>query len=116
VDEFLTVAAGINGLRRDNDRTFVKTWLKLSIEASSAEMMFESPEAHDQIRRREKITRPSKSRLHHAEYLQRWKPPTQSDIDGMADDPDGLRYSLDYRSDIGSTFVRDIVSGLEGAS
>lgn len=114
VDEFLGVAAGINGLRRDNDATFIRTWRKFNAEASNPREMLENPEAHELIRRRERIARPSKSRLHHAEYLQRWEPPEPADLETMVNDPDTLRFGLDYRAWIGSTFVRDIVGGLAG--
>ena len=113
VDEFLIVAAGIDGLRRTNDPVFIKGWLKLNIEARNARELLENAQAHALIRLRERITRPSKSRLHHSEYLQRWKPPV-ADIEGMATNPDRLRFGLDYRAWIGSTFVSDIVSGLAG--
>jgi hypothetical protein len=114
LDEFLIVAAEINGLRRVNDAVFIKSWLKLNIEASNAQELLANAEAHALIRLRERITRPTKSRLHHSEYLQRWKPPV-ADIEGMASDPDRRRYGLDYRAWIGSTFVSDIVTGLAGA-
>ena len=115
VDQFLNVAAGIDGLRRSNDAMFIKSWLKLNIQATSAQGLLENAEAHALIRHRERITRPNKSRLHHSEYLQRWKPPDLAEIESMANDPDRLRFGLDYRAWIGSTFVRDIVSGLAGA-
>ncbi len=116
LNEFMAVAAGINGLRRDNDAAFIRTWLKLNTEASSAQAMLESVESQDLISRREKITRPSKARLHHSEYLQRWTPPEPTEMESMAGNPDTIRFGLDYRAWIGSTFVRDIVGGLEGTS
>jgi len=115
VDQFLIFADGIDGLRRANDAVFIKNWLKLNIEATNAKGSLENAEAHALIRQRERITRPSKSRLHHPEYLERWKPPDLAEIERMASDPDRLRFGLDYRAWIGSTFVRDIVSGLAGA-
>jgi hypothetical protein len=113
VDKFFDVAALINGLRRANDAAFIKSWLKLNMEATTSQEMLENAEAHALIRQRERITRPSKSRLHHAEYLQRWKLPAE--IERMASNPDSLRFGLDYRAWIGSRFVSDIVSGLAGA-
>ncbi|TRZ49139.1 hypothetical protein D4S03_08765 [bacterium] len=115
VDQFLAVAADLDGLRRANDAVFIKNWLKLNIQAASAQGMLENAEAHALIRHRERNTRPNKSRLHHFEYLQRWKPPDLAGIESMASDPDRLRFGLDYRAGIGSTFVRDIVCGLAGA-
>ncbi len=114
VDQFLIVAAGMDGLRRNNDSAFIKGWLKLSIEETNAQRLLENPEAHELIRYRERNTRPRKSRLHHPEYLKRWKPPEASDIVSMENDPDRLRFGLDYRAWIGSTFVSDIVNGLSG--
>lgn len=116
VDEFLKLASQLKGLRRDNDASFIKAWVKYSIEASNALEMWNNPEAHELISRRERITRPNKSRLHHNDYLQRWTSPEQARIDSMCDDPDSLRFRLDYRSWIGNIFVSDIVKGLEGRS
>jgi hypothetical protein len=115
VDQFLVVAAGIDGLRRPNDNVFIKSWLELSNKAPNAQGLLENAEAHALIRQRERITRPTKSRLHHSEYLQRWNPPDRAELEKMATDPDRLRFGLDYRAWIGSTFVMDIVGGLAGA-
>ncbi len=115
VDQFLVLAAGIDGLRRPNDAVFIRSWLKLATEATSADELLENAETHALIRNRERITRPSKSRLHHAEYLQRWKPPEPAEIASMMSNVDRLRFALDYRAWIGSIFVRDIVLGLAGA-
>jgi hypothetical protein len=114
VDQFLVVANSINGIRRANDDVFIKSWLKLNIEAPNAQGLLENAEAHALIRQRERITRPSKSRLFHSEYLQRWKPPDLAEIERIASNPDRLRFEFDYRAWIGSTFVLDIVTGLAG--
>lgn len=113
VEEFLDLAASLNALRRENDRAFVRSWLKLNLAAGSPQQMLENAEAHELIRRREKLTRPRKSRLHHVEYLERWKPLEQETLDSIAQNPDQLRFGLDYRAWIGSVFVRDILEGLE---
>ena len=110
VEEFVLVVTGLKALRRLNDATFIRSWLKLSTEAKAAKGLLENREAHELIRLRERITRPSKSRLHHFEYLERWRLP--DDIASLADEPDKLPFGLDYRAWIGSRFVRDIVSGL----
>jgi hypothetical protein len=115
VEQFLIVASDIKGLRR-NDAFFIKSWLRLNIEAASAKDFLENSEAHTLIRNRERVTRPNKSRLYHIEYLQRWKPPEQKDLGSMASNLDNLRYGLVYRAGIGNTFVRDIIGGLAGAS
>lgn len=113
VEEFLELASSLNAIRRENDKVFVKTWLKINLAAGTPKQMLESSEAHDLIRRREKLTRPRKSRLHHVEYLERWKSPNQGVIDSIAQNPDQLRFGLDYRAWIGSVVVRDILKGLE---
>lgn len=112
IEAFLTLATGLNALRRQNDASFIKSWLKLNLNARSAKAMLNNNEAQELIRRRERLTRPSKARLHHIEYLQRWKPPEASDMESMASDADRLRFGLDYRARIGSTFVVDIGQGL----
>ena len=108
IEGFLNLATGLNALRRKSDASFIKDWLKLTLDASNSKAMLNSNEAQELIRRRERSTRPSKSRLHHIEYLQRWKPPEASDMELMANDPNRLRFGLDYRARIGSTFVVDI--------
>jgi len=112
VDQFLLLAASINGLRRPNDSMFIKSWLKLTTEATNANGLLENADAQALIRQRERIARPSKSRLFHAEYLERWKPIEAAEIEKSANDRNKLRYWFDYRSWIGSTFVADIVAGL----
>ena len=114
VDHFLILAAGIHGLRRPNDTVFIRNWLKFSTESNTAHELLENGEAHALIRSRERTTRPSKSRLHHPEYLQRWKPPEPADIASIAGNANTLQFGLDYRAWIGSTFVQDIVGGLVG--
>jgi hypothetical protein len=112
VDEFLMLASSVNGLRRPNDSVFIKSWRKLVVEANNAHGLLENAEAHALIRQRERITRPSKSRLFHAEYLARWKPIESAEIEKSATDPNKLCFWFDYRAWIGSTFVCDIVAGL----
>ena len=113
LDEFFELATSLGAIRRENDKAFLRAWLKLNLDSSSPGGMLEDSEAHDLIRRREKVTRPRKSRLHHTEYLQRWNSPDQASIDSMAQNPNRLRFGLDYRAWIGSVFVRDVLQGLE---
>jgi hypothetical protein len=108
VEEFLCLAKGMNALRRVNDALFIKTWLRLNTTANSARSFLNSREADELIRQRERITRPTKSRLYHLEYLQRWKPPDS--IESIADDPHDVRFRLDYRAKWGRTFVQDILT------
>jgi hypothetical protein len=112
VDEFLDIAASLKALRRPNDRTFIKNWLEVNLGATSDQEMWLNAEAHTLIRQREKITRPNKARLHHTEYLQRWKPLTITDVATIAADDDLVRFGLDYRAWIGSIFVQDIMTAL----
>lgn len=112
VDEFLNIAAEINAFRRPNDRLFIKQWLAFNLRATNAQEMWANADAHTLIRQRERITRPSKSRLHHPEYLQRWKPLTSTDLASIAADDDRVRYGLDYRAWIGNVFVQDIMTAL----
>ena len=116
LDEFFVLASGMDAVRRLNDKTFIQQWTQLNIQAAGPDEMFDNAEAHSRIRERERITRPTKSRLHHPEYLQRWNPPKQGDIDSMGTSMDTLCFGLDYRAWIGSTFVRDIMDGLAGAA
>ena len=102
VEEFLDLATGLNALRRINDAMFIKTWLKLNTESKNARASFDNPQAHDLIHQRERITRPTKSRLQHSEYLQRWNPPDPAQIELIANDPNELRFGLNYRARIGS--------------
>lgn len=111
IDEFIALAEKRGSLRR-NDHTFLKSWLGLNVKASSARGIWDSQDARGLIRRREKLTRPSKSRLVHADYLKRWKPPSASDVSGLAKNPDTLRYGLDYRARIGNMFVQDVMAPL----
>jgi hypothetical protein len=113
VEEFLDLATGLNALRRMNDAIFIKTWLKLNTASKNARASFDNPHAHDLIQQRERITRPTKSRLHHPEYLQRWNPPDPARIELIENDPDELRFGLNYRAWIGSTFVHDIVAKMD---
>lgn len=114
IEEFLAIAGEMGALRR-NDVAFIKSWHTLNAEAATAAAMLNSRPAQELIIHRERTTRPSKSRLQHPEYLQRWQPPRPAEVEGMRHDLDRLRYLLDYRAPIGSTFVRDIAQGLAEA-
>lgn len=112
IEDFVAMAVTMKAIRRPNDAEFIKSWLNFNLEAARAIDMLENATAHELIRRRERITRPTKSRLHHTDYLERWTPPEPAQMKSMTDDLDSLRFGLDYRGWIGSNFVRDIVDGL----
>jgi hypothetical protein len=112
VDDFLAMAVTLKAIRRPNDIAFIKSWLQLNVKAPGPRGMLKNAAAHELIRNRERITRPTKSRLYHTDYLERWTPPKPAQMKSMTDDPDRLRFGLDYRGWIGSNFVRDIVNGL----
>lgn len=111
IDEFLALSEGLSALRR-NDHTFLKGWLRFNVKASNARAIWDSQDARGLIRHREKLTRPAKGRLFHPDYLKRWKPPSASEVAGLAKNPDSLRYGLDYRARIANTFVQDIMVAL----
>ena len=112
-EPFFEIARTMKAFRRPNDAPFITQWLQMNTRAASPEEMLENQAAHELIRLRERITRPSKSRLRHPEYLKRWNPPKPADIDAIRDDSATLQYGQDYRAWIGSTFVSDILQGLK---
>lgn len=111
IDEFLGLATQIGGLRRSIDGMFLKEWLQLATTATDGPSLLNNPKAHESIRRRERSIRPNKSRLYHTEYLQRWTPPKATDITSTSEDANRVRYELNFRAPIGSTFVQDITGG-----
>lgn len=111
VDEFLNLHGVQTAIRR-NDRTFIKSWHGVNVKAANALEMWGNLDSRTLIRQRERVARPHKARLHHAEYLQRWKPFSSADLANIPGDQNRIRYALDYRGWIGSTFVQDIMAGL----
>jgi hypothetical protein len=103
----------MKAVRRDNDLHFITKWLQLNNGATTPEEMLENQAAHELISLRERITRPTKSRLRHSEYLKRWNPPEPAKFAALADDIATLQFGQDYRAWIGRTFVSDILRGLE---
>lgn len=112
VEEFLNITAQLQAIRRPNDSTFVKGWFGLAVNASNAKAVWESTEARALIRARERLTRPHKARLHHPDYLKRWKPLSAAELSSIAVSHDQVRYGLDYRAWIGNAFVQDIMAAL----
>lgn len=111
VVEFLNLEDLRTAIRR-NDRTFIKSWHGLTVKANSPLEIWDNQESRALIRQRERIARPHKARLNHPEYLQRWKPLSSGDLANIAKDDNRIRYALDYRAWIGSTFVQDIMAAL----
>jgi|GEM_PF-2218356 len=113
VDSFVTIAGAMKAIRKPGETLFIKRWFEMNKHATSAEEMFESEEAEKLIRHRERVTRPTKSRLRFPEYLKRWKPPKPAEIDAMRDGSSALRFGYDYRAKMGRIFVSDILQGLK---
>lgn len=97
---------------RPNDIPFLKKWLKMCLEAKDGASLLRDPDARRLIIAREKAVRPVKHRIGQEKYLRQWDPPNS--LDGPEyTDPGRLPYLLDFRSDIGGVFVREIVAGLK---
>jgi hypothetical protein len=103
--EFVTVPTVASALRPGNrgDRWFIDGWLERCVAASTAEALLSDKTAKDLIRERERRVKPAKSRLKHEKHLKQWKPARVSE---------GV-YQFDYRHNIGSRFVSEILDGME---
>jgi hypothetical protein len=111
LDEFTGIAAQMKAVRA-NDLGFFEGWLKACLSAGRGEDLLVDKHAETMIRHRESIKRQHKARLSHSDYLRNWKPPNPTD--GLFADERHVPYWLDFRSPIGGTVVREIVSGLKG--
>jgi len=103
--EFVTVPTVGSALRPGNrgDRWFIEGWLERCVTASTAEALLSDEKARDLIRERERRVKPAKSRLKHEKHLKQWKSDRVSK---------GV-YQFDYRHQIGSRFVMEILEGME---
>jgi len=97
---------------RPSDRSFLKEWLELCQEAGDGKSLLRDDRARKLLMRREKAVRPLKHRLGQEKYLRQWASPESLDGQWYADSHH-LPYLLDYRSNIGGIFVREIVAGLK---
>ena len=100
---------------RPSDKVFLREWLKLCQDAGDGKSFLTDVRARESVRRREKTVRPLKHRLGQEKYLRQW--PSPASLDGWwYADSNHLPYLLDYRSNIGGVFVREIVAGLKEKS
>ena len=97
---------------RPSDRQFLREWLKMCRDAKDGKTMFRDVRGRESLRRRESTVRPLKHRLGQEKYLRQWESPESLDSQWYADS-NHLPYLLNYRSDIGGVFVREIVAGLK---
>jgi len=87
------------------DAEFLKDWLRHCREARTSDSFLGDPTVQELIVARERICKPRKARLTHPKHLETWNRilPKSNRI-----------YQLDFRTSIGSVFVRRIVEGLSG--
>lgn len=112
VDQFIVLLEGKCRLRT-SDKLFLREWLKLCREARDGKALLRAAPARDSVKRRERAVRPLKHRLGQDKYLRQWKSPDSLDSQWYSDS-NHLPHLLNYRSDIGGVFVREIVTGLKG--
>jgi hypothetical protein len=96
---------------RPSDKQFLREWLMLCRDAKDGKTLLRDTRARGSVEQRESAVRPLKHRLGQEKYLRQWPSPESLDGQWYAD-PNHLPYLLNYRSDIGGDFVRDIVAGL----
>jgi hypothetical protein len=104
-NEFVTVPNVASALRLGpkGDRWFIDRWLDRFLAAPSARALLADGQARDLIKEREVRVKPAKARLKYAKHLKQWK----SDRVGDA------VYQFNYRHNIGSRFVSEILDGME---
>jgi len=108
-DEFVEVARRIDAIKLMRDPPFINGWLAFIRSARNASDVIDSVEAESLIRQRESVTRKYKGRFLHPEYLKRWRPPEGNELRRIER---RLEFGLNYRADIGYTFVDDILHGI----
>ena len=103
-NEFVTVPTVASALRPGpkGDRWFIDGWLERFLAAPSAKALLEDVQARSLLKEREVRIKPAKARLKHAKHLKQWK----SDRVGDA------VYQFNYRHNIGSRFVSEILDGM----
>lgn len=104
-NEFVTVPTVASALRLGpkGDRWFIDGWLERFLAAPSAKVLLADVQARNLLKEREVRIKPAKARLRHVKHLKQWK----SDRVGDA------VYQFNYRHNIGSTFVSEILEGME---
>lgn len=95
-----------NDALRNGDRDFFTDWMKHLRNNKNAEKFFVDLQIRKFIRDHEKRKRPVKARLSHEKYLKQWVMPNLNDADYK--DKRNIPYSLDFRSDIGRTFIQEL--------
>lgn len=107
--DFFQLARAMGALR--NDVMFMQQWVQRCARTQSAKALLSDSQARTLVRQRELQKKAGKARLGNAEALRRWRPPTHLD-ELAAAAAAHAPYWLNYRSDIGQTFVREILDGL----
>lgn len=104
-NEFVTVPTVASALRLGpkGDRWFIDGWLERFLAAPSAKVLLADVQARNLLKEREVRIKPAKARLRHVKHLKQWK----SDRVGDA------VYQFNYRHNIGSKFVSEILEGME---
>jgi hypothetical protein len=103
-NEFVTVPTVASALRLGprGDRWFIDGWLERFLVAPSAKALLADGQARNLLKEREVRIKPAKARLKHVKHLKQWKP----DRVGEA------VYQFNYRHNIGSRFVSEILDGM----
>lgn len=103
--ELVTVPTVASALRLGprGDRWFIEGWLDRFMAMPSAKALLGDRVARDLIRDREIRIKPAKARLKHPKHLKQWKPDRVEDA----------VYQFDYRHNVGSRFVSEVLAGIE---
>jgi hypothetical protein len=104
-NEFVTVPTVASALRPGpkGDRWFIDGWMERFLAAPSPKALLADVQARNLLKEREVRIKPAKARLKHVKHLKQWKP----DRVGEA------VYQFNYRHNIGSRFVSEILDGME---
>ena len=105
MNEFMTVPTVASALRLGpkGDQWFIEGWLDRFLAAPNAKALLADGQARDLIREREIRIKPAKARLKHPKHLKQWKPDRVGDA----------VYQFNYRHNIGSRFVSEVLEGME---
>lgn len=104
-NEFVTVPTVASALRLGpkGDRWFIDGWLERFLAAPSAKALLADGQARNLLKEREVRIKPAKARLKHVKHLKQWKPERVGEA----------VYQFNYRHNIGSRFVSEILDGME---
>jgi hypothetical protein len=100
-----TLPGVMDGLRQDRypDTKFMSEWLGRVDASPSSRALLDDQLARNYVRDREVAVKPLKSRLKHPKDLKQWN------VSKIAE----TSYQFDYRHNIGSRFVAEILDGIE---